>query len=154
MSTNFWKQKVCWYQQQCFSLLPQENFPTNNLNFHWRWSWWDRCRLLKSFLLYHFLVVICFFQKHSCSLEISCWIQWARHNLRKLSGSFQGKQFDFLKIHPVMKVFLCKKNILDLLYVSLMMPYLSFPLQSLYFPKVIKLKNKDVKYTNGSTTTT
>ena len=26
--------------QQCFALLPQANFPTNNLNFHWRW----RCR--------------------------------------------------------------------------------------------------------------
>ena len=51
----------------------------------------------------------------SCSLGISCWIRWARHNLHKLSGSFQGKQFDFLKIHLVLKVFLCKKNILDLL---------------------------------------
>ena len=27
--------------QQCFALLPQLNFPANNLNFHWRWSWWD-----------------------------------------------------------------------------------------------------------------
>ena len=26
--------------QQCFALLP--NFPTNNLNFHWRWRWWDQ----------------------------------------------------------------------------------------------------------------
>ena len=27
--------------QQCFALLPQVNFPANNLNFHWRWRWWD-----------------------------------------------------------------------------------------------------------------
>ena len=23
--------------QQCFALLPEVNFPANNLNFHWRW---------------------------------------------------------------------------------------------------------------------
>ena len=27
--------------QQCFAVLPQVNFPANNLNFHWRWRWWD-----------------------------------------------------------------------------------------------------------------
>ena len=27
--------------QKCFALLPQVNFPDNNLNFHWRWRWWD-----------------------------------------------------------------------------------------------------------------
>ena len=37
-----------------FALLPQVNSPANNLNFHWRWGWWDRIQayLLKSFLLY------------------------------------------------------------------------------------------------------
>ena len=28
--------------QQCFALLPQVNFPANNLNFHWRRRWWDQ----------------------------------------------------------------------------------------------------------------
>jgi hypothetical protein len=27
--------------QQWFALLPQVNFPTNNLNFYRRWRWWD-----------------------------------------------------------------------------------------------------------------
>ena len=40
LSTNFWKQKVCWHHPACFALLPQVNFPANNLNFHWRW--WDQ----------------------------------------------------------------------------------------------------------------
>ena len=28
--------------RQCFVLLPQVNFPANNLNLHWRQRWWDR----------------------------------------------------------------------------------------------------------------
>ena len=28
--------------QQCFAFTPQANFPTHNLNFHWKWRWWDR----------------------------------------------------------------------------------------------------------------
>ena len=27
---------------QCFTLLPQVDFPGNNLNFHWRWRWLDQ----------------------------------------------------------------------------------------------------------------
>ena len=27
--------------QQYFALLSQVNFAANNLNFHWRWRWWD-----------------------------------------------------------------------------------------------------------------
>ena len=41
LSKNFWKQKVCWHHPAVIALLPQVNFPTNNLNFHWRWRWWD-----------------------------------------------------------------------------------------------------------------
>ena len=26
---------------KCFALLPQVNFKANNLNFHWKWRWWD-----------------------------------------------------------------------------------------------------------------
>ena len=28
-------------ERLCFVLLPQINFPANDLNFHWRWRWWD-----------------------------------------------------------------------------------------------------------------
>ena len=44
LSRTFWKQKVCWHHPAMFrlKLLPQGNFPTNNLNFHWRWKWWDQ----------------------------------------------------------------------------------------------------------------
>ena len=35
--------------QQCFVLLPQVNFPANNLNFHWRWWYWIRSIFLNLF---------------------------------------------------------------------------------------------------------
>ena len=50
MSTNFCFQKFVDNAQQCFAFTPQGNFSTHNLNFYWRWSWWDRI-LLRSFLL-------------------------------------------------------------------------------------------------------
>ena len=36
---TFCFQKFVVINQQYFALLPKVNFPTNNLNFHWRW--WD-----------------------------------------------------------------------------------------------------------------
>ena len=41
MSTNFWNKIFVDITQQCCALLPQVNFPANNLSFHWRWRWWD-----------------------------------------------------------------------------------------------------------------
>ena len=38
--------------QRCFAFTAQAYFPTHNLNFHWRWRWWNLSYLLKSFLLY------------------------------------------------------------------------------------------------------
>ena len=38
--------------QQCFALLLQVNFPANNLNFHWRWRWWDRIQAVFINLFY------------------------------------------------------------------------------------------------------
>ena len=32
--------------RQCFALLPQVNFPTNNLNFHIKWRWWDQIQAI------------------------------------------------------------------------------------------------------------
>ena len=33
---NFWKQKNCIHYTAMY-ILPQVNFPANNLNFYWRW---------------------------------------------------------------------------------------------------------------------
>ena len=38
---TFGNKKFVYITQQCFALLPQVNFPDNNLNFHRRWRWWD-----------------------------------------------------------------------------------------------------------------
>ena len=38
--------------QQCFALTPQTNFPAQNLNFHWRWRWWDRIQAIFFNLFY------------------------------------------------------------------------------------------------------
>ena len=47
--------------QQCFALLPQVNFPTNSLNFHWGWRWWDRIQPI--FLnLFYFTNIFFFFR--------------------------------------------------------------------------------------------
>ena len=40
------------FTQQCFALLPQLNFTANNLNFHWRWRWWDRIQAIFLNLFY------------------------------------------------------------------------------------------------------
>ena len=50
LSTTFWKHRVCWHHPAMFCLITLSNFPTNNLNFQWRW--WDLGYLLKYFLLY------------------------------------------------------------------------------------------------------
>ena len=53
-------QKFVNNAQQYFSLLPQANFPANNLNFHWRWRWWDWIQAI--FLsLFYFTFYICSF---------------------------------------------------------------------------------------------
>ena len=62
-NSNYWReilldvirQNIAWWcqqtfcsqmfvdnSQQCFAFTPQANFPTHNLNFHWRWRWWDQ----------------------------------------------------------------------------------------------------------------
>ena len=35
-----------------FALLPKVNFPTNNLNFHSRWRWWDWIQAICLYLFY------------------------------------------------------------------------------------------------------
>ena len=36
-------------QQSC---TPQANFPAHNLNFHWKWRWWDRIQAMFLNLFY------------------------------------------------------------------------------------------------------
>ena len=49
---NFENKKFVDIIQQCFALLPQVNFPANNLNFHWRWRWWDWIKTILLNLFY------------------------------------------------------------------------------------------------------
>ena len=39
---------------QCFASLPEVNFSTNNLNFHWRWWDWIQDIFLKFFSTLHY----------------------------------------------------------------------------------------------------
>ena len=39
---TFCFQKFVDYAQHCFAFTPQANFLAHNLNFHWRWRWWDQ----------------------------------------------------------------------------------------------------------------
>ena len=41
LSTNFWKQKICWHHPAMFCCITSSKLPAINLNFHWRWGWWD-----------------------------------------------------------------------------------------------------------------
>ena len=34
------------FENKCFAFTPQANFPAHNLNFHWRWRWWDRIQAI------------------------------------------------------------------------------------------------------------
>ena len=45
-----------WLLTSPGNVLPQVNFPANNLNFHWRWRWWDQIQAI--FLnLFYFLKI-------------------------------------------------------------------------------------------------
>ena len=44
--------------QQCCALSIQVNFPANNLNFHWRWRWWDQMKVIFLNLFYFTFVKI------------------------------------------------------------------------------------------------
>ena len=42
LSTNFLFSKVCWQQPAMFCLNTSIKLLRHNLNFQWRWRWWDR----------------------------------------------------------------------------------------------------------------
>ena len=53
---TFENKKFVDITQQCFALLPQVNFPANNLNFNWRWRDWIQAIFLN---LFYFIWVNC-----------------------------------------------------------------------------------------------
>ena len=59
---NGWcQQTFCFHKfvdndQQCFAFTPQANFPTQNLNFHWRW--WDRIQAVFLYVFYFILILV------------------------------------------------------------------------------------------------
>jgi hypothetical protein len=69
----WWCQQIFCFQKfvdnghQCFAFTRQANFPAHNLNFHWRWRWWNQ--ILKSFLLYYELYY-CEHSKHSWNIML------------------------------------------------------------------------------------
>ena len=67
--------------QQCFALLPQVNFPANNLNFHWRWRWWDRIHAI--FLnLFYFIAQWIYIEENSLKITfVSIILQKADNSL-------------------------------------------------------------------------
>ena len=67
--------------QQCFALLPQVNFPANNLNFHWSRRWWDRIQATLHFIIWWSL----FKQKYLCVIFIALlWKESFRSDESKL----------------------------------------------------------------------
>ena len=42
---TFCYQKFVDNAQQCFAFTPQANFPAYDLNFYWKWRWWDQIQV-------------------------------------------------------------------------------------------------------------
>ena len=52
LTTNFLYSKVCWQKPLMFCLY---TFPAHDLNFHWRWMWWDQIRAVFYFFYFYIL---------------------------------------------------------------------------------------------------
>ena len=52
--------------EHCFALLPQVNFPTDNLNFHWRLRRWDQIQA----------IFLNFFYFNNNKISISFYLQY------------------------------------------------------------------------------
>ena len=149
MSTNFLFSKVCWPNaQQCFAFTHQANFPTHNLNFHWRWSGGIEFRLpfkifstLKDFKLKSWETVISHifwgcFQIENISPLIHClnfflWWNWRKKFLCNPSFNFylvfwkliwnnpRRVLADFNKSkHVLISLSLTKKNVATVCHVA------------------------------------
>ena len=71
---TFENKKFVDITQQCFALLPQGNFPAHNLNFHWRWRWWNQIQAIFLNIFYFtgwlHLFILRSFKSGSCILWI------------------------------------------------------------------------------------
>ena len=61
-------QKFVDNTQQCLAFAPHANFPAHNLNFHWRWSWWDQIQAIFSNLFYFIKIVLTY-----CENKLFYW---------------------------------------------------------------------------------
>ena len=67
---TFESKKLVDISQQCVALLPRVNFPANNLNFHWRWRWWDQIQAI-------FLNIFYFTSSFLCCFLSSFWFYFS-----------------------------------------------------------------------------
>ena len=75
--------------QHCFALLPQVNFPTKNLNFHWRWRWWDQIKAVFLNLFYFSMKI----QKHTLGWF---WLHFGLIIIIKLAEETQMSIWNFM----------------------------------------------------------
>ena len=80
--------KVCL---RCFVFcLIQGNFPANNLNFHWRWRWWDQIQDI--FLnIFYFRSIFCL--NGDCAFAATMLFN-ANENWIVIRGTFEYKKAD------------------------------------------------------------
>ena len=82
---TFENKKFVDITQQCFAFLPQVNFPANNLNFQWRWRWWDQIHTiflnlfcfayhnLNTYILFNFMALVCHGWIWLCKGDLQCY---------------------------------------------------------------------------------
>ena len=75
---TFEKKKFVDITQQCFALLLQVNFPTNNLNFHWRWWDWMLAIFLNLFYFTCIKSIFKFLYKFRARRSLFWGLVWKR----------------------------------------------------------------------------
>ena len=102
---TFENKKCVDITQQCFALLPQVNFPANNLNFHWRWRWWDQIQAI--FLNFFYFISKAFFSESFFRYVEGHW-----HFMRKCCLAQKQAQWTFLaSLYVYIKVSQFQKQI-------------------------------------------
>ena len=99
-------------QQQCFALLPKVNFPANDLNFHWRWRWWDQIQTIflnlfdfeaKRFLevlfvwiwdFWQYVFGLFWFNLSCCAIRVWIWLKPAKKS-KLIIGIYYWLVMDF-----------------------------------------------------------
>ena len=50
---KLWKQKVCWHHPAIFRLITSSKLSRHDMNFKWRWRWWDQIQTTFLNLFYY-----------------------------------------------------------------------------------------------------